>query len=325
MNSELNMKIERMLDSYLILEKAFKWEHNLTKHFAALVLSSKHSSINPDEIKQALETIKSNTAWYSNFRGSYRFMLASLMVAEDEGVERIFSQILENEQILKEAGFKQGTHMPIAAYTLQKVSAGVNVAQVAERAHEVYLAMKKEHPWLTGTDDYAMSLLLAQSGCDMERIEALYTSLAKQGFTKGNDLQRLSHILALSSSPVEKLVEDCVSIKRYMKENRITLYASYYTSLGIIAHILGEDQRVLGDWVELTKHMNGMKKYKWLGKGMNLMLASAIISYSWLSDDSIGEASRIALGISVETLIAAQTVAIITASTAAVAASSSSS
>ena len=110
-----------------------------------------------------------------------------------------------------------------------------------------------------------------------------------------------------------------------MKENRITLYASYYTSLGIIAHILGEDQRVLGDWVELTKHMNGMKKYKWLGKGMNLMLASAIISYSWLSDDSVGEASRIALGISVETLIAAQTVAIITASTAAVAASSSSS
>lgn len=325
MNSELNTKIERMLDSYLILEKAFKWEHNLTKHFAALVLSSKYLNVNPEEIKLALETIKSNTAWHSNFRGSYRFMLASLMVAEDEGVERIFSQILQNEQILKNAGFKQGTHMPIAAYTLHKVSEGVNAVQVAEKAHDVYLEMKKAHPWLTGTDDYAMSLLLAQSGCDMERIEALYASLAKQGFSKGNDLQRLSHILALSSSPVDKLVEDCVSIKRYMKENKITLYATYYTSLGIIAHILGEDHRVLGDWVDLTRQMNGMKKYKWLGKGMNLMLASAIISYSWLTADSIGDASRIALGISVETLIAAQTVAIITASTAAVAASSSSS
>lgn len=324
MNSEMIAKVERMLEGYLVLEKAFKWEHNLTKHFAALVLTSKEIPIGSDGIKSALEVIKSNTAWHSHFRGSYRFMLASLMVAEEGGAERIFAQILQNEDLLKNAGFKQGTHMPMAAYTLHKLSEDADAMQIADTAYGLYMSMKKSHPWLTGSDDYAMSLLLAKSGCDINRVETLYNALAKQGFTKGNDLQRLSHILALSDSPVETLVDHCLTIKRKMKENKLTLYATYYTSLGIIAHILGEDQGVLQDWMDLTHHMNKMKKYKWLGKGMNLMLASAVVSYGWLSDDTISEVSKITLGISVETLIAAQTVAIITASTAAVAASSSS-
>ena len=325
MKTELKNNVDKMLESYMTIEKAFKWEHNLTKHFAAMVLMSKQKTIDTDAIKNAVDIIKSNTSWTSHFRGSYRFMLASLMVSESKQPESIFQKTLQNEQILKDVGFKQGTHMPIAAYTLHKVSEEENPQTIAQRAFEVYSLMKSEHPWLTSSDDYAMSILIAKTGADINRIEALYVELSKHGFSKGNDLQRLSHILALSERDVSALVNDCVLIKRTLKENKLNLYATYYSALGIVAHILHEDNRILNDWIELTHHMNQMKKYKWLGKGMNLMLASALVSYEWLSEDAVSEISKITLGISVETLIAAQTVAIIAASSAAVAASSASS
>jgi len=319
MNAYLRSKADQMLERYIVLEKAFMWEPTLTKHFSALIFTQMEKEISKEAIKNAIDVINANTGVFSSFRGLYRFMIASLMVTESESVEGTFSRILACEQNLKEVGFKQGTHMPIASYALYKSAGDENALSVATRAHSIYESLKSNHPWITSSDDYSMAILLAKSNCDLSRIEEAYQALNGYGFYKGNELQSLSHILALSNRPIEEVAKVCRDLKDKLKANKLTLSVSFYAALGIISLIYFEDPQIVDEWIELSQYLNQQKKYKWLGKGMNVLLASALVSDRWIKES---EVSRIAISISIESLIAAQMAALIATSTASAAAAS---
>ncbi len=321
MNAYLKDKADQMLERYLELEKAFMWEHNLTKHFTALVLTQTERSVSKEGIKNAIDVINSNTGAFSYFRGTYRFMLAGLMVSESDSIEGTFSRIQTCEQNLKTAGFKNGTHMPIASYALYKCAGDEDSLSVARRAHDIYGLLKTNHPWITSSDDYSMAILLAKSECDLNRIEEAYNALNDLGFHKGNELQSLSHILALSNRSIQEVVAVCSNLKKQLKDNKLNLSVSFYAALGIITLIYFEDEGITADWMALSNYMNQQKKYKWLGKGMNVLLASALVSDRWIKESEVG---RITISISIETLIAAQMAALIAATTASAAAASSS-
>lgn len=321
MNAYLKDKADRMLELYLELEKAFMWEHNLTKHFTALVLAQTERSVSKEGIKNAIDVINNNTGTFSYFRGIYRFMLAGLMISESDSVEGTFSRILTCEQNLKSAGFKNGTHMPMASYALYKCGGEEDSQSVASRAYGIYGNLKSNHPWITSSDDYSMAILLAKSGCDLNRIEEAYSALNDLGFHKGNELQSLSHILALSNHSIPEVVAVCADLKKQLKESKLNLSMSFYAALGIITLIYFDDEGIAAEWIELSHYLSQQKKYKWLGKGMNVLLASALVSERWIKESEVG---RIAISISIETLIAAQMAALIAATTASAAAASSS-
>lgn len=166
-----------------------------------------------------------------------------------------------------------------------------------------------------------MSVLLAKNSVSLDRIEEVYHGLSQNGFYKGNELQRLAHILALSTRTPSELVEDCAAIKKRLKEERLNFSATYYASLGLMTHIQYENPQSLNDCIELSKGLMSYKKFKWLGKGMNVLLASALISNLWIAESSQTEANRALMGITIESLIAAQTAALIAATSAAAASS----
>ena len=315
---------DQMLNTYLDLEKAFIWENNLSKHFTALILTQSNKRVSKENIKSALDVINQNTSVFSNFRGLYRFMIAGLMNAESDSVEGTFSRVLACENHLKQVGFKNGTHLPIAAYTLYRASKTESNAALAQKSFEVYSLMKSNHPFLTSSDDYAMAILLAQSGGDLSRIENIYEKLHANGFYQGNALQMLSHILALSNKDEDLIVEVCLNLKNQLKINHLTLSSTFYASLGIVALINIEDPSILGEWIEVSHYLNKQKKYKWLGKGMNVLLASAIVSDQWIKEHEMESLSNSAIGLTVESLIAAQMAALVAASTAAATAAAAS-
>lgn len=322
MNEQLKQMADDMLEKFKLIDKGFLWEHQLSKHFVALLLTQSNQVVNIDALKRAIDVVKENTKWYSNFRGTYRFILAGLMVQDGDGFEGGFNRVLMAESAMKLAGFKQGMHMPIAAYTLSKVADEESPQVLAQRAFGYYNDMKANHPWITSTDDYAMSVLLAKNSVSLERIEEVYRGLSQNGFYKGNELQRLSHILALSTRTPSELVEDCTLLKKRLKDEKLNLSATYYASLGLMTHIQFENPQSLNDCIELSKGLMSYKKFKWLGKGMNVLLASALVSNLWITESSQTEANRALVGITIESLIAAQTAALIAATSAAAAASS---
>ena len=116
-------------------------------------------------------------------------------------------------------------------------------------------------------------------------------------------------------------------MKAQLKENKLNLSATFYAALGIVTLINIEDPQISRDWIELSHYLNVQKKFKWLGKGMNVLLASSIVSEQWIKEStatSTSDVSKIAISISVESLIAAQMAALIAATSASAAAASAS-
>lgn len=325
--NDMKVKADEMLQRFLLIDKAFIWEQPLMKHFAALLLTQNNLPFNEEQFKSALEQIKAQTGTFSYFRGLYKFSIASLLIADQSYSENSVRQVIENEERLKSVGFKQGQHMPIACYTLYKVSQEADPHYVAKRAYELYMEMKKNHPFLTSSDDYSLSLLLAHLNPDMSRIEMAYERLNQNGFAKSNVLQTLSHILAISDLSIESLVEKCILLKQVLKENKLASGTTYYPAIGVMALLLDVEPTIGNQWVDLSGYLNKLKKYKWLGKPVNVILSASLLSNHFITEVISNEVMRVTLNTSIEAIIAAQTAAIIAitaASSAAATASTSS-
>lgn len=331
MKSELKNKVNHMLEVYMKISKDYKWENNLSQHFAALTYILKNKEFEKENIEDMKIVIKENTGVFSNYRGNTMFILSMLLCSEYDNPKEKFIKMMEYDRKLKEEGFKNNMYLPIANYALVLTCEEDSIDTRIKKAYEIYCEMKKNHPWLTSADDYPLCVLLAGSektiDTNIKNIEECYKYLNEEGFSKGNGLQFLSHILSFGDETNSSKVKRCMKIFDSLKENKLRIYSSYYAALGLITLISNDNSDAIQDLIDVAQYLNGLKKYKWLGKGMNILIASAIVSNEYIKD-KLNEKDLLTttLGITVEALIAAQTAAMVagvTASTAAISSASS--
>jgi hypothetical protein len=318
--------IERLMNNFLILEKPFMWEHNLLIHLVALSYTMSKKNVDVDQIKGMKKYIKTRSGAFSPYRGMMNFTVAGLLCAQYDNPEDIFDQMYRRQPLLKEAGFKQSSYLCTVSYALEKtLTTNDQAVQRIDKAMDIYKDMKANHPFLTSGDDYALAILLSTSDHDVDALESYYRALSEVGFTKSNGLQTLSHILAFSTINMRDMVDRCSYLFQVMKENKLKVTTEYYPAIGLVA-LLDMDEKVLGDdFVEVATWLKSLKKYKWLGKGMNILLASGIISDYYIQSAKENGLITTTLSVSIETIIAAQTAAMIASITAATAAASSAS
>lgn len=324
MSIPLKEKADQMLEMFLTINEEFRWQHNLSKHFAALIYMQKKKEFDKGRIDNVIKVIKENTGMFSCYRGNPMFILAMLLCSEFNNPEEKFMKMLEYDKKLRKAGFKNSQYLAIANYTLLLTCEDSLIDSRITKAYEIYREMRKNHPWLTSGDDYPLSILIAGFDRSVNTIEEYYTKLNQEGFSKGNGLQLLSHILSFSNEEVEVTVKRCKRLYDKLRENRLKIYSNYYAALGLISLLEDNNGIVAGDLIELSRYLNSLKKYKWLGKGMNVLLASAMVSEKYIKEkEKTNSLIDTTINISIETLIAAQTSALIAGMTASVAVSSS--
>ncbi|MCM1988968.1 DUF4003 family protein [Oceanirhabdus seepicola] len=328
MKSELKSKVDNMLDVFIKISKDYKWENNLSQHFAALTYILKNKEFEKEKIDDMKKVIKENTGVFSSYRGNTMFILSMLLCSEYDNPNEKFIKMMDYDKKLKAEGFKNNTYLPIANYALLLTCEEDLIDSRIKKAYEIYCEMKKNHPWLTSGDDYPLCVLLANSDkpidTNIKNIEDCYKLLNEEGFSKGNGLQFLSHILSIGDEYNSEKVQRCKKIFDSLKENKLRIYSSYYAALGLITLISKDNNEVIQDLIDVAEYLNGLKKYKWLGKGMNVLIASAIVSTEYI-EDKTNQKDLIAttLGITVEALIAAQTAAMVATAAASTAAVSS--
>jgi hypothetical protein len=329
MNIDLRNKIDEMLNLYMEISREFKWENHLTNHFAAMTYTIKNKSFNSDRIKSVKDYIKDNTGVFSYYRGHTCYTLSMLLCSEYENPEAKFSSMLVNDKKLKESGFKNNMHLPITNYALLMTCNENEIDSRINKASEIYCEMKKNHPWLTYGDDYPLCILAASKKESVaiiaNEMEECYRSLHDLGFSRGNSLQFLSHILSFSGEDVDTKTQRCRNIYDKLKENKLKLYNNYYASLGFLSLLGKESDNAVDMLIDLSLYMKDLKKYKWLGNGTNVLLASGLVCSKFINERKNNkDIIETSIGISIEALIAAQTAASIAAITAASAAASSS-
>ena len=316
-------KVKKLTDNYLEIRKQFMWENDLSKHLIALTYTMNNKEIDVSEIKDIKEYIKSKTGVFSSFRGTMGFTLAGLLCANPEDAKQQFDFMISNEKLLKESGFKSSTYLPTALYALSSIYDGYDLRNQVNKAVDIYKEMKKNHPFLTSGDDYALSILLANTDHDMNVIEGYYKQLNMNGFYKSNGLQMLSHILAFSKRDIDENVKICIDTYERLKKNKLKVSAAYYPSIGIISLLPDDQGELKEDVIEIAKYLKSQKKYMWLDKGMNVLIGASLIASEYIKEQSSKELVSTSLNVSIQAIIAAQQAAMVATIAATSAASSS--
>lgn len=332
MEELLKAKLDRLIDLFQEVSSQYKWEGALTNHFTALTYTLNKRNFDKEKIEEVRVHMKKTTGVFSYYRGTSKIILSALLACQYDNPKQEFDKMLKYDKSMKEAGFKNNMYLPIANYALLATCLEECVDIRINKAIEIYREMKNNHPWLTSGDDYPLSILLANSdesvNSIIENMEECYQLLNENGFGKNNGLQFLSHILGFGKEENKVKVLRCKEIFDKLKENKMKVYSSGYAIIGFLA-ILGEKgHEAVEQVIEVVNILKSTKKYKWLTKETHLYTAAALVSDLYIENmKGQKELMQTAIGISIEALIAAQTVAAIAAasSTAAMAGASASS
>jgi len=327
MDLVLKEKVDLMVENYHQLKKGFKWDMDLLKHFGAMIHASKGQEVHIDTLETIKKYIKDETSWTSYFRGVNSFILANLLNFEDD-YKNTFKNMENVYERMRNAGFKNSTYLPLAAYTIAKEVPLEQWECRINRMEHFYEKMKKNHFWLTSADDYVFAAVLATTDLDIEgtaeRIESCYRLLNEKGLYKGNDLQTLSHILAIGEEEVNLKCSKAMKLYQGLKDKKCKLQYNGLASLGVLTLITSDVEKMVNEIKEVYDYIYEKDGYGFwsLDKNMRVILASTLVSDYYIEGIKKG-ILQVALGNSINAIIIAQQQAAITAACTASAAAAS--
>lgn len=322
-------KTKLMVSNFHELKKGFEFDSRLIKHFVAMVHAEEGKKMDVERLQEVKSYIKKETTLGSYFRGTNTLILASLLSFE-ENYKGFFSNILYVFDRMREKGFKRSMYLPLAAYTIVKRSEKDNWSYTIDRMDGFYHKMKENHFWLTSVDDYVFTAVLAVSELEIEKtaikIEECYKLLNDRGFYRGNDLQTLSHVLAIGEENSKTKCDRALRLYEKLKAAGCKLQYSGLATLGVLTLISVDEDKVVREIKEVYDYIYEKAGYGFwsLDKNMRTILASCIVSDHYVDEIKKG-VLQVALGNSINAIIIAQQQAAAAAACAASAASAASS
>ncbi|SHG39031.1 Protein of unknown function [Ornithinibacillus halophilus] len=313
--------IEQYIKEYQQLKIALKWkvpDKTINMAIAANYVM-KDKEIDSDKLLIIADTIKSQAGLFSSMKSHSRFLTASIMDINFENPTEQVPELFTYYKQFRNEKFSSGTFTYIAA-TLLLVSE-LNPDEIIPKAKDLYDRMKQEHAFLTTASDYPLATLLTIEGRTdtIEQMETFYEELSKNGFSKGNDLQFLSHILSLPPNEnSQTLISRAISVYDSLKVIGIRSKRTYYPVIGMLA-LLPNEELDMKKIKDLYDRLMLEKDFKWQ-KDVNVMMAVNFFVKGKLEHTTLAETSLYTV---VEAIIQAQQ-AVMTASIVAAATASNS-
>lgn len=326
LSGRLQQKIEQYKDVYSKVKDKLKWK--VSDQRTLMMLASMYViNDQPFNLKRFLDLsnyIKDEVGMFSTLKSSQRFTTAAMLDVRFDPPQKKFHEFIDLYEKLVDHGFDRGSFTYIASLVMLTNHPDSSDHQGSiERSLAIHKGMKKEHIFLTTNNDYPLAVLLAELdgeiGDLMELIEGFYDKLDANGFHKGNDLQFLSHILALDKeTDKEALVERCLHLFNTFKQAGNKPKAMHYPEIGMLA-LLEEGTKEVEAIQQIVDQLNAEKLFKW-HKDMNFIMA-----VNFIMSDKITDSNLIETGIytTMEAIIQAQQAAMLAAVAGASAAASS--
>lgn len=317
------IKLTNYLDIYKILKKELRWK--VTDNKIILTIANFYAMndkpFHLERFFKIADEIKSQASLFSSMRSYSRFTTAAMLdINFDDPLKKV-PELYHYYSKLREHKFPSGVYTYLAASILLTNEERIQPSRVIPRAKEIYDEMKKEHIFLTGHEDYPLALLIA---CEekhgmVEKIEQLYEDLNNNGLSKGNNLQFLSHILALNSDETpQKLVERSTYISDTLRQHQIRPKATYYPIIGLLAYLPNEQfdmETILKVYQSLNEEIRWQKE-------MNFITAVSLYVHDKIEKTGVTETS---ISTTLEAILQAQQAVIISTVAASAAASSNNS
>ncbi|RST58545.1 DUF4003 family protein [Siminovitchia terrae] len=298
----------KYIEVYEELRQKMKWK--VTDNKILMTIASFYAmNQKPFQMESYLliaEEIKRQARAFSSIKSESRYIAAAMLDVGFEQAEKQIPAWFAVYDELASAKFRKGIFTYIAAAVLIKNSGSdpTEYRPIITKAKEIYEGMKKEHFFLTFSEDYPLAMLLAATQTDhvIESNERFYDALNRNGFRKGNHLQMLSHILTLAQEEsAEALVSRTTQVFDQFKEVGIKQKTLYYPVMGMLA-MIPPAELDMQEVYQAYEQLNQTKPFKWQ-KDLNATLAASFYVKDKLEHSTFIESS---LFTTIETILQAQ-------------------
>ncbi|MDE4084749.1 DUF4003 family protein [Planococcus maritimus] len=261
--------------------------------------------------------IKEKEGFTSPLRAHLHHIVTAYLALGEETAEEGLMKLNTNQQALNNCKFWKSSYTYLAGLMMDS-------PEQAQRARELYNAMKTYHPFLTSSEDIPyVALLSNREGEVQERAETMngyYKELRTQGFSAGNQLQWLSQVMTFDSPMFQPEVAGrVVAIRDFLKAENIKVRGEHYPVLGFLA-IANADGQALAAVVETARALEASKLFRWYG---SWILPSAV-QLTMAESAELRESEAAVFSTSVEMLMQAQQAATMLGMSAVIASSNNS-
>ena len=331
MRESLYSKCELFIKNRDAFKAAFSFENAYFHPVCASVFLDRDRVADVEHLKDTRKLLKSRVNVFSNFRSNCELPLIAMLAVCDEP-ERRLDEAIELYNCLKKHFFTS-EFLPITAMILSEHVSREKYGEISESTRRIYNLMKKEHPFLTSSEDCIFAAMLALSERGEEElirdVETCY-SILKEKFHDRNALQSLSHVVALTGNETMSVKDRCRDTARLfdlLKEKKHKYGTGYElaTLASLAALPCGVDETAR-DIIEASEFLKTQKGYGFWGfaKTQRLLHAGMIVTAEHIGGSEMMSGAAVGGTLSMIAAQQAATCAAISASVAANAASSAS-
>lgn len=292
----MEQKLQALCEQFILNRDRVKQTQKLCNSYlppvCAHLFCAKGKTVDEERLKACLKLIRQKTGVFSNFRGTMEMVFASMLSLE-ENPEAALEKALSAHGLLKKE-FMASQFLPIASFLLKDET---DMSGLIARGREIYLLMRKEHPFLTSTEDSVFAVMMASSDKDnqtlVEEMEACYTLLKKE-FHYGDGVQTVSHVLAISDGiPAEKAGK-LIDLFETLKKSGLK-YSRYYElpTLAALSAMPVDVRQIAMDMLDVDTWLSHQKGYGFWGlpKSTRLLHAAMIVSNAYAGNPSLDMAA----------------------------------
>ena len=329
LSDNLQYKCDLFTENYQILKDNFKWEYSMMLRLSGIICTNAGLKADTEAIRNAKKIIKNNTGIFSNFKDISFFVLSTLFSLE-QNPESMFLKTKRVYEEMKKIGFHSSPYLTLAAFSVAKQTEDENVPAVINRAKEFYDSMKREHKFLTSSDDYGYAAMLAAT--DLEVAEAIKDmefcyELLKKSFGAGNELQSLTHVLAMGEEQAESKCDRVLKVFESLNRKgcKISKYHNL-SNLGRLVLISEDVEKITDEIAEVNQYLLEKKGFgRWsISKQDRTLFSSVLVVDEYLKDIKKNSLTMTLTNSITNLIIAEQTAMIIAISSASAASAASS-
>lgn len=321
--------LRRFLDVNAALEEDRRWsEGALPLRFAAstLVTAPGEPAEVAVRVREMADELKERAGWFGVLRSSIRFLVAAMLYRDHLDATTFNDLWKELDDGLNQRGLSRGhSHAVLSALILLRAGDGTIDRDHLDRMAEVFRGMKEHHPWITNRGDYAPCALLATTGATvpemMQRIEAIYDGLRERGFSRGDKLQRASHLLFFSDEADQILVDRFAALWAAFEDAGLWMHQGDYDETAILAFLAGDPGEVTRTVLKHRESIAALRPRP--GKEVSFTLACGT-GFLELARGAYGDVADTSRLVQLQSLLDAQSAALIASTAASTAASASS-
>ena len=184
-----------------------------TYRFVALTLGAVGARISHDRLEEVAKGLRRRAGWTSPLRSEIRYVVAAMILRRDLDAAGVHRQVIATRDRFGEHGIKRrGTGATLAALLLALQAEGKRVPSVRlDRLARIYAQWRADHFWLTDANDLPAAALHAGRDVSVESltedVQRAYARLRDAGFRRGNQLQLVSHLLAVDPRGADNAVQ----------------------------------------------------------------------------------------------------------------------